>query len=1389
MADIQTPITSTASHYYMHPDALRITLNALGDSSLLAVSVYANAAVMAYYPDVIGYAPDRNYKTWRLSAFNTHFDDQLPRYCHIALSRTTDAALVVYPTTRLDILGRPISDDGRYFLDAAGAPITATVPGASASGDTTIDEDPDSYYIFIGLISEPVGGQRHWSSVLPFTTGNLDTDQHRNEERNGQLDKMFVLNEVMGWIEQRLPINLSHIYTLALGYGRKLLRDVFKLNNRDEDFDAASGGNGVPLDEIVPTEAHMRDYGEKQYLSRTKDDTAQGNITFNKDIAVLGDATIGSNATVAGNITSVGHIGSDNFQTGLLGSGWRADNDGHVEFDSVSIRKFLEVPELRFNRISVRTGVQWQTFGGGLIEAVYPDPNGATNRGIIKLHLEDGEYGAIVPDDKCMGIYHFEGEPLPDVASGSAVGPNAQDDHNGNFAFAGFSTIYFRVVAICDEHGDTTNPDPSNRYFLYELRPDWRMNGFDHDIASKHPQPSMSFAAYANPRDEDRQACEYSTTEYTIQLAGMTDWTYTSDNIQFIYGRLKDFTISVRTQERDAEGNLVFNTDGTPLYNIVYYPLQGYGIATGNIYKWGNETTIERPRTLISQQLYYCASNLAPDQFLATYTDSQPDWQTTPLSPSPATPYVYAFWLKTYIEGSIESQERSSAFLLATYGESAITPRWSQPIVPIYVKQSGWIIDDVPPAITQLAYEQRVSVTVSLAKGIDEYIPISSIFRLANLSDLGNHPTIADLETTPLTTDGHTWRIEFTVRDFTIADSVTLSFSLDTPNGSIAAPLVLSPTFSGADGSNGTNGTDAVVYEVEPSQNNFIVDPEENEVVTTGITFRVFQVNGNQPRQPLRGYYYRVEFFEQNGSLIPEIPVIGQYSQDPEVTIPLATSLYHLTMAEILHYIKFSVIAEDQTELKTITVTRVNAGEQGPQGIPGTDGHDAVLWQIESSSDVIHTNSAGSATTALRCTLYKTIGSQRTAYTDAEWVVDITRGMISGITHEFQGSNFNLSATTLSVISSATVRAYDASVTPRRLVATRTFLAVADGANGLQGAVIRQRGEWSAEAEYVNQSASKQSDLRYIDIVQVKTQTGIDYFECKPTADGFVNKGHNPASPDWQSWWTKADCYPFIATQLLLAENANIKFGQNNQLLITDTDGEIIGGFTGFTIDEYGNKKQNPIRLWVGATDPNDAPFHVKHDGTMFAANVNSAFQDISFCHTYKDPFGEPGGFEAELIRTGATAYKSDGTTIQIVPRVWNVKANGTELILPNDASFIGQRILICNDITTFDADGEDSPLVTTINQENGEPFIGLGIWTATWRHGGVVNGKPIGKYDYKYTPITSIKFFMGTMEFVAVPSGSGCVWSLIHDGTLTKWYQSDSNYLPIIPQLFTLNQ
>lgn len=85
-----------------------------------------------------------------------------------------------------------------------------------------------------------------------------------------------------------------------------------------------------------------------RFLNADGPDTAQGMITFNQG------AQFGST-----------------FVEGIAGGrGGRIDANGHAELASLTLRHFLEVPELRYNRVTVMAGVQWRGAGGGIVEEV-----------------------------------------------------------------------------------------------------------------------------------------------------------------------------------------------------------------------------------------------------------------------------------------------------------------------------------------------------------------------------------------------------------------------------------------------------------------------------------------------------------------------------------------------------------------------------------------------------------------------------------------------------------------------------------------------------------------------------------------------------------------------------------------------------------------------------------------------------------------------------------------------------------------------------------------------------------------------------------------------------------------------------------------------------------
>lgn len=248
-----------------------------------------------------------------------------------------------------------------------------------------------------------------------------------------------------------------------------------------------------------------------KFLSKINPDTAQELITFIKGISVEELATLTQGLEIG------------DYTTGLLGSGGIIDEYGNAELTSLTLRRFLEVPELRYNKAQVYTGVRWDTFGGGIIEKVEIDTDEEGNElqsGIITLKLPDGDIGAVAVDDFCQGIFHnFEG-------SNDTV---TEDQRNGNFRFAGFNTSYFRITEILES---------DNSRFRYTLR------GISENWTQQHhPSQFMHFAGYSNPSNPDRQASSYTTPFYTIGLRNMTTWEYGSHNIYEISGKLDGFQV------------------------------------------------------------------------------------------------------------------------------------------------------------------------------------------------------------------------------------------------------------------------------------------------------------------------------------------------------------------------------------------------------------------------------------------------------------------------------------------------------------------------------------------------------------------------------------------------------------------------------------------------------------------------------------------------------------------------------------------------------------------------------------------------------------------------------------------------------------------------------
>lgn len=167
-------IIATPKDYWISPQALTITLNALGEPNRTQCSVSGGAAVLCYIKGVkpaseggdpengdgLEYDDGHNYRRWPLTISPTFFNSNTAKYLYVAIPRSASVgtdAVVVFPDEKLDIYGRIVLDDGE--------------------GEQVGSED--YFYIWLqGIISSSGDSghtPRHWEQLVD--TGKLSTDE------------------------------------------------------------------------------------------------------------------------------------------------------------------------------------------------------------------------------------------------------------------------------------------------------------------------------------------------------------------------------------------------------------------------------------------------------------------------------------------------------------------------------------------------------------------------------------------------------------------------------------------------------------------------------------------------------------------------------------------------------------------------------------------------------------------------------------------------------------------------------------------------------------------------------------------------------------------------------------------------------------------------------------------------------------------------------------------------------------------------------------------------------------------------------------------------------------------------------------------------------------
>ena len=958
-----------------------------------------------------------------------------------------------------------------------------------------------------------------------------------------------------------------------------------------------------------------------------------------------------------------------NFASGMTGLGGMIDKKGNAELQSLKLRGFLEVPELRYNRVEISMGDTWYAPSAGLIESV------DTTAQTITLKLEEGEIGSPRVGDICMGIFHNLN------TSGNATAD--YDDGRGNRRFAGFATCYFRIT----EELDTA----TYKTFKYQLRP---VSGAY--PTQYHPAASMTFVGYGSFSNEDRQTSRYETRTYQRYLTGVSDWEFTASNIAAQYGDLSNLSIfGIEMRGYSAYLNNIymsgviqqFTPGGEEVPTIidrgVWSATETYN-RNDDVY-WNNghwrclvDGTKTEPGKDAEEWVYLGGYGMLETVSIFKKSESEPakptelkippeGWTTETLPMSDQRPT----WMctGTVVDGEVKSWSEPQRIS----GEPGLDGKDGKDYEWIFARTSHYKAPAQPPTSQQ-----------------DDYVPAPSV-----------------------TTDGQVWTDNAVGPD---SDNPYEWASKrvkgnDGMWGKFTSPALWAK-FS-FDGAPGEDGTDVEWIFKRTSSNTAPNTPsgsDEDGYVPSGWTNNPTGPNSERPYEwtcvryktggRWSGYsaaslwakwsfdgadgvdgegveYIFTRTKTEDSSTVPEVPAAAEYDNPPapwtdDPTGVDATYRYEWVskrnkvegvwgaFSSPSIWARYSydgqpgnwtsyVFKNSDTEpAKPTSSDPIPSGwSDAPTGV-------GIWWMSKATIDA-STGKAGAWSTPIRVTgedgepgphtdfKYAKNNSTTTApalvktdRTPAGWS-DTPPSLSSGeylwMTQAEIDANNNLLHPTVGW------------ATPVRISGEQgpkgdDGSPGEDGKDGLQGCIIRLT-EWASGVEYRNDLDLVSNGPRYIDIVTIYANNKQLKFQCSQTHTS--SNSNKPTAGSASAYWQQLNDMVPIYTPLLFAENAVINFLQGMEFVVHNSKTDIsvntiIAGLVG-----------GDIPLFVGSNTPSNAPFRVAKDGSFVATKA-----DIT--GTINASNGTIGGFE--IGESWLVSQTSQGKEI------WSNKLSAARVLL-----------------------------------------------------------------------------------------------------------------------------
>ena len=362
------------------------------------------------------------------------------------------------------------------------------------------------------------------------------------------------------------------------------------------------------------------------------------------------------------------------FIPGMIGgSGVRMDENGYAEMTGLTLREFLEVPELRFNRVDVVSGELWNSIAYGTVESV-----DTANR-VVTLKLEEGELAGLHVNDICRGIFHN----LTGNADGNRV------DCCGFLTMAGFSTVYFTPTEIV-----------GNGKFRYELKPG----------TSVHPCPAMKFAVYGNFTDKTRRASAYSTRTYKRYLTGVATW------------------------EVDPERNIAMQFGDLSGLHVGGVSMEGYSAYLNNIYMKGHLEFTDGQREELKGENGYTVLLTTYDAVVAVDSEGKIDSSLYDIVNVVDGEELVKAGNDTVVVSRFKIQTRIQAYKAGalTYAE---TPGEGEYAVALTAKGCEYVFADGVLTITKIMVDKATVEIEVNCEGKEVFLKLFTLTRLYGGSD------------------------------------------------------------------------------------------------------------------------------------------------------------------------------------------------------------------------------------------------------------------------------------------------------------------------------------------------------------------------------------------------------------------------------------------------------------------------------------------------------------------------------------------------------------------------------------------------------------------------------------------------------------------------------